>query len=182
MSHCGNDETGHNALCGRYLNNMRTGKDATKPRTLGLLRHSGYCLTGILSCISFRQYYPGKRVLIQIKDLEMTSSFLGSDKHITLLEADAVLRSSKVTRPTPADTDSRTTNYDQWYSATDIMRIKNDLEFQIGKYQSRVTCFDIILTEAWAEVWMSKHVARDWYFPIWNEGLFLILFLAEYWQ
>ena len=28
------------------------------------------------------------------------------------------------------------------------MRIKNDLEFQIGKYQSRATCFDIILTEA----------------------------------
>ena len=63
-----------------------------------------------------------------------------------------------------------------------IMRIKNDLEFLIGKYQSRATCFDIILTEAWAEVWMSKHVARDWYFPIWNERSFLILFLAEYWQ
>ena len=42
-----------------------------------------------------------------------------------------------------------------------IMRIKNDLEFQIGRYQSRATCFDIILTEALAEVWMSKHVARD---------------------
>ena len=25
------------SLCGRYLNNRRTGKDATKPRTLGLL-------------------------------------------------------------------------------------------------------------------------------------------------
>ena len=56
------------------------------------------------------------------------------------------------------------------------MRIKNDLEFQIGKYQSRATCFDIILTEARAEVWMSKHVARDWYFPIWNERSFLISF------
>ena len=44
---------------------------------------------------------------------------------------------------------------------TDFMRIKNDLEFQIGRYQSRATCFDIILTEALAEVWMSKHVARD---------------------
>ena len=43
----------------------------------------------------------------------------------------------------------------------EIMRIKNDLEFQIGRYQSRATCFDIILTEASAEVWMSKHVARD---------------------
>ena len=41
------------------------------------------------------------------------------------------------------------------------MRIKNDLEFQIGRYQSRATCFDIVLTEALAEVWMSKHVARD---------------------
>ena len=29
-----------------------------------------------------------------------------------------------------------------------LMRIKNDLEFHIGKYQSRATCFDIILTEA----------------------------------
>ena len=40
MSHCGNDETGQNALCGKYLNNKRTGKDATKPRTPGLLGHS----------------------------------------------------------------------------------------------------------------------------------------------
>ena len=62
------------------------------------------------------------------------------------------------------------------------MRIKNDLEFQIGRYQSRATCFDIILTEALAEVWMAKHVAQDWYLPIWNERSFLILFLAEYWQ
>ena len=41
------------------------------------------------------------------------------------------------------------------------MIIKNDLEFQIGRYQSRATCFDRILTEALAEVWMSNHVARD---------------------
>ena len=40
MSYCGNDETGQNPLCGRYLNNRRTGKDTTKPRTLGLLGHS----------------------------------------------------------------------------------------------------------------------------------------------
>ena len=40
MLHCGNDETGQNPLCGRYLNHRRTGKDATKPRTLGLLGHS----------------------------------------------------------------------------------------------------------------------------------------------
>ena len=40
MSYCGNDETGQNPLCGRVLNNRRTGKDATKPRTLGLLGHS----------------------------------------------------------------------------------------------------------------------------------------------
>ena len=40
MSHCGNGETGQNALCGRYLNNRRTGKDATKSLTLGLLGHS----------------------------------------------------------------------------------------------------------------------------------------------
>ena len=37
-----NDETGQNALCGRYLNNRRTGKDATKPRTLGLFGQSDY--------------------------------------------------------------------------------------------------------------------------------------------
>ena len=47
-------------------------------------------------------------------------------------------------------------------SKSENMRIKNDLKFQIGRYQSRATCFDIILTEALAEVWMSKkHVARD---------------------
>ena len=40
MSHCGNDEIGQNALCGRYFNDRRTGKDATKPRKLGLLGHS----------------------------------------------------------------------------------------------------------------------------------------------
>ena len=41
------------------------------------------------------------------------------------------------------------------------MRIKNNLEFQIGRYQSMATCFDIILIEALVEVWMSKHVAQD---------------------
>ena len=40
MSYCGNDETGQNPLCGRYLNNRRTGKDGTKPHTLGPLGHS----------------------------------------------------------------------------------------------------------------------------------------------
>ena len=50
------------------------------------------------------------------------------------------------------------------------MRIKNDLEFQIERYQSRATCLDIILTEVLAEIWMSKHVARagtrghSWFF------------------
>ena len=42
MLHCGNDETGQNALCGSYLNNRRTGKDAMEPRTLGLLGQSGF--------------------------------------------------------------------------------------------------------------------------------------------
>ena len=37
------DETGHDALFYTYLNNRRTGKDATKPRTLGLLGHSDPC-------------------------------------------------------------------------------------------------------------------------------------------
>ena len=36
------DETGHNALFYTYLNNRRTGMDATKPRTLGLLGHSDH--------------------------------------------------------------------------------------------------------------------------------------------
>ena len=40
IPHCDKDETGQNTLCDRYLNNRRTGKDATKPRTLGLLGHS----------------------------------------------------------------------------------------------------------------------------------------------
>ena len=40
MSHCGNDETGQNALFGRFLNNRRTCKYATKPHTLGLLGDS----------------------------------------------------------------------------------------------------------------------------------------------
>ena len=34
------DETGHNTLFYTDLNNRRTGKDATKPRILGLLGHS----------------------------------------------------------------------------------------------------------------------------------------------
>ena len=41
ITHYDKDETGQNALCDRYLYNRRTGKDATKPRTLGLLGHSG---------------------------------------------------------------------------------------------------------------------------------------------
>ena len=40
MYHCGDDETGENALCGRYLNNMQSGKDVTNNRILGLLEHS----------------------------------------------------------------------------------------------------------------------------------------------
>ena len=35
------DETGHHALFYTYLNKRRIGMDATKPRTLGLLGHSG---------------------------------------------------------------------------------------------------------------------------------------------
>ena len=37
-----------------------------------------------------------------------------------------------------------------------------------------------ILTEAWAEVWMSKHVTRDWYIPTWNwSSSFLILIYSS---
>ena len=50
MSHCDNDETGQNTLFGRYLNNRRTGKDATKPHTLGLLGHSDYGAHCLLWC------------------------------------------------------------------------------------------------------------------------------------
>ena len=42
MSHCGDDETGLNALFYMDLNNRQTGKHATKPRALGLLGHSVY--------------------------------------------------------------------------------------------------------------------------------------------
>ena len=40
MSHCGDNKTGYIALCYMDLNNRRTGKDAAKPRALGLLGHS----------------------------------------------------------------------------------------------------------------------------------------------
>ncbi|CAC5414018.1 MRPS28 [Mytilus coruscus] len=36
-------------------------------------------------------YHRGVKVKLVLKDLEMSSSFLGSEKHLTLLEADAVL-------------------------------------------------------------------------------------------
>ena len=44
MSYCGYNDTRQNALFGRYLNNRRIGKVATKPHTLGLLGHSGVWL------------------------------------------------------------------------------------------------------------------------------------------
>ena len=53
------------------------------------------------------------------------------------------------------------------------MIIKNDLKFQIGRYQPRAICLDTILTEALAEVWLLKHVTRDWYLPIWNKEVIL---------
>ena len=40
---------GQNALCGGYLNNRRIGKDATKPRTLGILGHSDVVTSHISS-------------------------------------------------------------------------------------------------------------------------------------
>ena len=46
MPHCDKDETGQNALFDiMYLNNTRTGKGATKPRTLGFLGHSVFFLS-----------------------------------------------------------------------------------------------------------------------------------------
>ena len=42
MSHCGNDETGLNALYYMDLNNRPIGKDTTKLCALGLLGHSDY--------------------------------------------------------------------------------------------------------------------------------------------
>ena len=53
-----------------------------------------------------------------------------------------------------------------------IMRIKNDLEFQIGRYQSRAICFDIILTEAFSRG-LDVKACRP-------RLISLILFLAEY--
>ncbi|XP_067666418.1 small ribosomal subunit protein bS1m-like [Haliotis asinina] len=47
------------------------------------------------------KYHRGVAVKLQVRDLEMTSAFLGSDKHITLQEADSVL---KGLRRTDADT------------------------------------------------------------------------------
>ena len=58
-------------------------------------------------------------------------------------------------------------------------RIKNDLEFQIGRYQSRATCFDI-QTSANAPVRiMSKHATLDWYLSICNSRSFLILIFSH---
>ena len=57
------------------------------------------------------------------------------------------------------------------------MRIKNGLEFQIGRYQSRATCFDIVLTPNRG---VSRGLDVKACRPIWNERSFLILFLAEY--
>ncbi|KAK7091800.1 hypothetical protein V1264_009436 [Littorina saxatilis] len=37
------------------------------------------------------RYHRGVKVKLRLNDLEMSSSFLGSDKHVTLLEADATL-------------------------------------------------------------------------------------------
>jgi hypothetical protein len=38
-----------------------------------------------------RLYYRGVKVKLLLKDFEMSSSFFGSEKHVTLLEADGVL-------------------------------------------------------------------------------------------
>ena len=39
----------------------------------------------------YSEYRRGTQVKVQLQDLEMSAAFLGSAKHITLLEADATL-------------------------------------------------------------------------------------------
>ena len=45
----------------------------------------------VFNILYLRKYKRGVRVLLQLKCMEMSSSFLGSDIDVTLLEADAVL-------------------------------------------------------------------------------------------
>lgn len=45
----------------------------------------------IIVLFNFRSYVRGAKVRLLVKDLELSSKFLGYDKDLTLLEADCVL-------------------------------------------------------------------------------------------
>ncbi|ESO86058.1 hypothetical protein LOTGIDRAFT_68398, partial [Lottia gigantea] len=47
-------------------------------------------------------YILGNKVKVRINDLEMTSKFLGADRHVTILEADATLIGIKHRYDTPS--------------------------------------------------------------------------------
>ena len=50
-----------------------------------------FYICSIIYLLFFRKFHRGTKVKLQLNELEMSSSFLGSSKHVTLLEADATL-------------------------------------------------------------------------------------------
>ena len=56
-------------------------------------------------------------------------------------------------------------------------RTNNDHSFQIGRYQSRATCFGIKTSANASVMIMSNHVTLNWYLGIWNSRSILILII-----